>query len=298
MPIISIAVIVLGVFSLLGLPVYLANSSLELQRLCQTLAPPSPFNSWYSAMVCGSSVRHEPYYGQVVATGLIHLMVVSGSHLIFLETLLSRILRANAHHRQTVSLWVGGTLFAYVLFSGWQGPALRSWLYLSFKTISYRLKLNWTPLWIILFSIPLTYLCLDSRRASLSVCLSWCSALALHTPLKNDSGLRRAVVIYIFTLPLLAIISPPAPTSILFNCILGPVLGSALFPVSIAAFFLPVLTHWVDYLWSGFFWLTELAPRPAPQHLLMQSTASGYANLYAAALQLTCLWIHRRTLKS
>lgn len=289
MPLVLITLIFIFLTNTVFLPNFFASLSERAQMICQSHAPWSPYAAWYSGIVCGTSVRGEPFYDEVVHSGLIHLLVVSGSHLVFLETLIIYLSKLARRGKPLPSIFIDLLLLGYVVLTGWQTPALRSLIFILLKKINQRCKLFWTPVWLTAFSIPLAAAMSDARGYSLSLALSWVAALALHTRLSHETFFRRMILVFIFTWPILAMLTPPTLQTILFNTLLAPILGFLLFPISALPFFYRPLTTLTDNLWWVFFWLMDHLSSPIRNPHPALSFSLPYAFLYAVLLQIICL---------
>src|SRR5262245_6137827 len=87
-------------------------------EFCQYALPVSPYRALYAALVCGVSLPSGHEKQIFVDTGLIHLMVVSGSHLVFIE-------RLTGFLPNSIRLVLGG---AYAFLTGFQAPVMRAWM--------------------------------------------------------------------------------------------------------------------------------------------------------------------------
>jgi ComEC/Rec2-related protein len=272
-------------------PHLLANWSEHLQQICLSNRPNSIYRFWYAGIVCGTSVRHEPAYPQVTAMGLIHLIVVSGSHLVFIETLSRPFTECSGRFKKKAEIVIGIGLGFYVVATGLQSPALRSWFFWLFRLGNRQLKLHWTNVWATFFSIPLT---LIWTQTSISLALSWCAALALHVPLDKESLLRRSTIVYLATAPILCFFAPPAPVTILFNASIGPLLGFILFPASLLSYLIPPLVEITDKMWSLLFLIANEAAPPITTHFRTSLSINFFAMSYALLFQICCVFLERR----
>jgi hypothetical protein len=211
------------------------------QSFCVRATPSSVFHELYSAIVCGESVRQQEYLHLFRGSGLIHILVVSGAHLIWLDALFAR---ARLKPLLRVPLF-----FVYTLFSGFGAPIVRSFLQIVFSMgfPAFNLSLR------IAASGLLTWTLRPVGEQALSLQLSWCCALILCAArlLLSRSWLLSCAVIYVGLLPLLLTFTMPHPFSILMNWAFSATIGIALFPASLFCFVCPVVTPIVDVLWKG-----------------------------------------------
>lgn len=219
-------------------------------HLCSRMSPDSKYSALYSALVCGLPWRGE-FSGLsqlLIDSGLIHLFVVSGAHLFFLERRLRRVLP----HK-----WILICLGLYAWLTGFGTPVLRAmlrrfvaillkpwgWTRLQIEATTSLLMLGAFPLWIF----------------SRSFLMSWLCALALNFPNWKllSPNFNRNVSCYVFLLPF----SAASPLSIAWNCLVAPWVGEILFPLSVLCFLLPPLTTVGDFAWQVLIWILEWGPQ-------------------------------------
>ena len=61
--------------------------SVALHEQCLLQTPPSEWPSFYKALICGQRLPSNAYLSAIKTLGLIHLFVVSGAHLQFLNAI-------------------------------------------------------------------------------------------------------------------------------------------------------------------------------------------------------------------
>lgn len=218
----------------------LDNSSCYSQKLHKTCvdffistsAEPENIQS----VLCGSSISDSQLTSNLSKTSLLHLFIVSGSHLVILDNLLTRVKFPFAIRHLL--------LLFYGLITKLEAPILRALCSLWFQQFSRKIKLN--------FSADLKVLCAGLLTLSLnlnlwdsrSLQLSWLAALGLSMSsliAKNifHKVLIAQISIYIFLIPALYGFGNLHPLSIFFNLILGSLLGVALIPSALIAVFIP-----------------------------------------------------------
>ena len=267
-------------------PVTSAPVTDQLHQICVKACPTGDQAEFYRAIVCGSKLESYELRSDFAQIGLIHLLVVSGSHLVVLEVLtrFSILKRAPPAFRSAASLSI---LLLFTLMTLASPPVLRAFLNLLLKELNARYLLNWSRLQTTTIA---GFLTLPFCRDAWSLCslfLSWLAALAL-IPLSDDrqktksashdkvashlkqvpSKLRDAVFVntkvYLALLFPLALISVPHPATIPMNVLFGPLLGLVLFPVSLLAILFPQLVPVVDAIWfyirAGVHALAEFFP--------------------------------------
>jgi competence protein ComEC len=242
--------------------------SQPFHQVCLAAAPIGRHNSLYQALVCGASFEDPGLQQDFARTGLLHVIVVSGSHLVFLERILTKALpyssAINSKSART-TLGVLLALFAFVLAAGAEPPVLRAYFQMSLYLLNHHRRLNWRISQITLLSGASTLIFCGDEPAIRSLALSWTASLALNTfanpyreSLRRDTSwgerVRRSfwlnLKMYLLLAPALLLFALPHPASILCNWLLAPVLGEWLFPASLAAFFWTKLAAITDVFWN------------------------------------------------
>ncbi|MBX3041562.1 MAG: ComEC/Rec2 family competence protein, partial [Bdellovibrionaceae bacterium] len=178
-----------------------AELSPHIHNLCLSSLPTTSFHPLHS-LLCGASVKDGELKQLLRASGLLHLFVVSGAHLIWLEHLLARL---NAPFALRLSGW---TLFS--LACGWQPPVVRAWVGL----LLIKLEPRWTPALRsdqhVLLSGLTTLILFPSWGDSLSLALSWVAAFSLSLPFPRGwrGELLKCFAVWIFLMPFLISWSP------------------------------------------------------------------------------------------
>lgn len=246
---------------------------------CLVHAPASAHRDWYQAIVCGKNLPPSQERTWFQQSGLIHIIVVSGSHLVFLDDLLKRIIGRGR--------WAAGfrwlVLLGFSLASDLQPPIVRA---LSQRTWTWSIgkTQRHLPSFHVQFLAGISVLALfPSWWSSLSLLMSWVCSLALTLPLPSRNTLLRSTLIYLLMIPALLGIQLSQPGSILFNVAFGPLLGFVMFPVSLAAFVHPAIAYVTDWAWSGLFSIFALIPMPESQGGIL--FPAGWVLIYLAILQ-------------
>ena len=219
--------------------------------VCERVLPTSDLHILYSALICGINLPAGQAKQLFVDTGLIHLMVVSGSHLVFLEILLGFLPRGGRL----------GFLGAYCYLTGWQAPVMRAFLR---RWIGPWLKLRsgLTSLQIEAAAVVLALLLYPQWLISRSFQMSWMCGLALCAPplFPRWPHFDLALKAYAFLLPYCW----ASPSSIAWNTLLAPFVGFILFPACLLAIVIPPLTQLSDLLWRAFLGILRLGPQGEP----------------------------------
>ena len=270
-----------------------AVEKLKLQNFCaKLLVTSSQHHSFHAAVLCGIPIPNSRWKSALQQSSLIHLIVVSGSHLVFIALLLQV-----ASFPATFSVIL---LFLFSLMTGWQAPvvrALSSWILRSLQAHHFW---RW-PADLVCFLSGIALLVIfPSWWSSLSFLLSWSAALALSFPLPPRVSstpqkiLLRQLLIFWLLLPLLSLFTSPHPLSVLVNFFLVPLLSALLIPYSLLAQLAPAWTDpGLDHL-LHFLELLALELRQSPSNLLAHSLARLWLWLFAHHLIAFILRIYLR----
>src|SRR5690606_15670760 len=109
--------------------------SRELHQACLSFAPQTEWKSYYQAIVCGKNLPQETFYFYLQKLGILHIIVVSGSHLVFLSQGINYLPRSIARVLNPITL----TLFALV--GNMEAPVVRALLSLGLFKIKTKWKL-------------------------------------------------------------------------------------------------------------------------------------------------------------
>lgn len=223
----------------------------ELHQLCLLLAPQSKFTELYQASICGQNLNSISYNNLYLSTGLLHLIVVSGAHLIFLH----KILLALKLNKNICLLF----LCIYCALNRFEPPIFRAFIFLLCLDYFNRKNLRIGPLWVFFLSYLLC-LCFQSQWLhSLSFTLSCLSSLILLV--FNKSQLKHILLRQLGIQCISALFfSMGASQFFLFfvcNLIFSPIFSIILFPLSLLAFLIPKLQFASDRLWLYFHYSLE-----------------------------------------
>ena len=193
-----------------------------------------------------------------VDTGLIHLMVVSGSHLVFIEMLLGFL---PARIRMLI-------LAAYCYLTGFQAPVVRAFL----RRLIGPALIKWsgmTALQVEAATVVAALALYPQWLSSRSFLMSWMCGLALAAPkiFPRAPHFDLALKAYIFLLPFCW----ASPVSVAWNTLLAPFVGFILFPFCIVGIVIPPLVFVSDGLWRAFLGLLEIGPQGDPTGLFLSS---------------------------
>jgi predicted membrane metal-binding protein len=242
------------IFQGLNLPINLSNLSRDFQKICYEMLPSnSNQKETLASLVCGQKVNDQNHLKTLQKTGLIHIFVVSGGHLILLSEL-------SAHLRWPWSLRFLFLTF-FTLFTGFQVPCVRSLFQFLMSELLIFSKHHLRADQKVFFSGLFILLIFSEHVSSLSLQLSWGAALALAINLQLmrrrsfiAKTLMGSILVYMMMYPLLSPIAGLHPLSIAWNISLGTVMTVVLFPLCGLAVFnnwaLWLLETVMPFLWD------------------------------------------------
>lgn len=265
------------------------------------------------ALVCGHEIENLNVRHLFTSTGLIHLLVVSGSHLIIFKKILEFFLTqiqsvTKKLTPNTNSMLVFSLLFVYVLMCLMNPPVTRSYIGLFIAFVADRWKFRWPPttqhfltssisLWINPFWI-----------SSLSFQMSWLASLALNlsqeifqdTAEENkfkmywQQSLIRTFFIYFSFVFLFCYFGFPHPLVPLYSIILTPILEIFLFPLALLAAFGSYFSFLYLNLFSGIIKLLNILEIDKPSGFFLTHTSVANANLFLISAFLYLLIFFRK----
>ena len=196
----------------------------------------------YLALICGKKLPAGDMRDVFTQVGLIHLMVVSGAHLIFLEKMWMKL-----PHWPFKNIVIAFSLMIYALTAGLHPPVFRALISFFLHRFSKKYQLFWSSYWIIMLSGVLSLICNPSWVSSVSLQLSLLGALGFSYA--RYSKLFSCVLCYVFLLPVLSQWTSLHPLTAGVNWIFYPVISVTLFPLSVLSFVFPVFYPVVSYFW-------------------------------------------------
>jgi predicted membrane metal-binding protein len=222
---------------LLHLSTYFPKVSLYFHSHCLRLSPYSPYQELYQGIVCGKNLESASWQQTFAVTGLLHLLVVSGSHLLLIYSLARRLALP-----PNILLSLG---FFYCLVCKVDAPIVRAYVFIALSLWNERQRWQWSTWHLHAISIVLCLCVRPSWVSSLSLQLSILCAFALSlTPH------HKHLWVYLILFPALILLGNYHPLTVLMNIVLGPILGLVLFPLSALAFLLEPLVYVTDLFWK------------------------------------------------
>lgn len=270
----------------------IGSLSIHAHNVCNSIVTNNlHYDFIYQALICGQKITNSEIKMTLISAGLVHIMVVSGAHLIFVEQFLNKLkLKPNLHLTVLFPL-----LILYASTAGFLPPVSRALTSLIISKINLAKKLFWPKEFCVLLSVIICITINPAWITSYSLHLSWISACVLSCPTFNSSTLKRNSYLYIFLLPPLIQFGAPGPYSILINVIFLPFFGSVLFPLTWISGFISPLRFFTDNLWaetlSLLSHLAESNPPLAPESIFSHKLESF---AYACCVQFICITLFYR----
>ena len=266
----------------------ISTISQKLHGLClQHLDFQPPLKDIYTSLVCGKRLKASALKDIFIQGGLIHLTVVSGAHLLFLEKLWRRI-------PWPPFIKTKGLLFLltiYALSTRLQAPVLRALFSFCLSRCSESFKLFWNPGLITLLSGLFCLLCKPSWVDSFSLQLSVLACLLLNFSI---SPIKKCFFVYLFILPIINHWQSLHPFTVLVNWMLAPLISSLLFPLSFLSPFFPVLYPLTDSLWSFLLKMLKLVEFfPSHSPLITWAIPKKWIWPYILFIRLLIFLIHK-----
>ncbi len=216
---------------------------------CLTLLPHSQHHDLIASLICGLPLAGGESKQVFLDTGLIHVMVVSGAHLMFLESLLAR-----------TPLWLRlPVLGFYCWLTGFGAPVVKAFAH---RTAEIFLRpYGWSGLWIEAVAVALAVTVYPWWLMSRSLQMSWMCSLALSLPRllrwrALDQSLKAYILLFVFV--------GGSLIGVCWNTLAAPFVGLILFPVSLLTILLPFLSGPVDRVWDLFLLLLSYGPKGSP----------------------------------
>ncbi|MDG0816106.1 ComEC/Rec2 family competence protein [Bdellovibrio svalbardensis] len=230
------------------------------QKCVQTLPTESVNRKILSSLLCGENITDTELKDKLIKTSLIHIFVISGSHLILLDELLS-ILRIPVFVRFLF-------LSFYSLAVGWQPPAVRALVALGARILFQRWSWKFPVDFAVLIAGCITLALFPEWWNSLSLVMSWCAALALcwvsvlKVRNKFSALLLSQLAIFLFMSAPLWGLGALHPLSLLYNLLLAPVVAFVLLPLAFFAVLIHPLLTVFDFVMKGFEAILKFAAEP------------------------------------
>jgi len=221
-----------------NMPNYLAELSSPLTNWCIGNIPKGEFQPLYTALCCGVSLpKSSPQFQLFRHLGLVHLLVISGLHLLILEKGIYYVLQK----QPVVSRLSPFILVVFVAVCGFAPPVTRAY----FQRLINLVFKRWPPSLTVLLTGSLILCLFPSWFRSLSLQLSWTASLllCLRLPLMTTSFL-----IYVGLCPYLLPLGVAHPVNLFVTGWAGTIILIPLLVCAWSTFLIPQLQSWSDSL--------------------------------------------------
>ncbi|WP_413584631.1 ComEC/Rec2 family competence protein [Bdellovibrio sp. HCB274] len=247
--------------------------SQSYQQKCLTLLPRESENhSALASIVCGERLQDQNLKQNLVKTSLIHIFVISGSHLLLLDELFAII---------RVPFFVRFLLLSfYSLVVGWQPPAVRALSALGLRGLFKKLGWVFPADTMTMIAGCFTLALFPAWWNSASLLMSWCASLALAwtSLLKIKNPFHRLLfnqcAVFIFMTAPLWGLSSLHPLALLYNLLLGPLVSYVLLPLGFLSVLAPPVVSAFDFLMTMFARTLSWVSEPVPSATAKQISLS------------------------
>jgi competence protein ComEC len=199
------------------------------------------------ALVCAENFSNLSEQQLYISSGLIHLFVVSGAHLLFIEQFLNKL---NGEKKWPFP-FIFPVLFFYGLMCSLNPPVSRCLVALAFNRFLYSKNIRWPSHFRILIVGCLTLICCPEWISSLSLQMSWVAAFTLAfiaDHFQQRSAFFRQSLFFILLYPTIMWFQVITPGIILANLFLAPVLEFILLPAAFLTWFINIFSPIFDKL--------------------------------------------------
>lgn len=275
-----------------SLPTNVATLSLPVHHACLTRLPTSEYRSLLEALVCGAQLPSGTAADAFRKTGLLHLVVVSGSHLIWLEA----AMRYTLGRRRVANFIIISMLCLFALATRLQPPLVRAGMALVLTGINVRARYGWSHMQITALSGLFSLALFPEWVTSLSLLLSWTAALALAAGSSHESIWQRQSRVYLCMLACLLPLTLPHPLSVPLNVVVGPFLAFVLFPLSAVVWLVPVCEPWAAPIFELTLRVLTTISRTIPE-MATPPIRPGPLSLWLFLFALNGLWLFREIVR-
>ena len=201
------------------------------------------------ALVCAENFTGLHQSELYVAAGLIHLFVVSGSHLLLLEKVFNFLILKKSELRFVIYFF----LMAYSFMCSLTPPVCRCLIAFAVNDYLFARNIKWPAQFRLLIVGFLTVALNPDWIDSLSLQLSWIAAFVVSLQLNTStlsSLFLRQTLFFIFLSPTVLFFQNTSLTHLLTNLMLAPMTEYILFPLALLSwFFTPFVFLFDVSLW-------------------------------------------------
>lgn len=264
------------IYKLNLLLIFEASSQWVHQKSLNMISSFSTSYDWfYKAILFGhdSGLHQKLEIKSFIAIGLYHLIVVSGSHLIILEKLITKLFHSLPFRIKKFFTFL--TLFLFTAANLFQPACLRSLIQWCLSSFLKKHFCNGFDL--IIFASACCLLINPQLIYSLSFHLSAAATLALQISQEFSlKALGKTFLCVLFTAPFLMCVQPCLSIMVFIASIIAmPLLELTLLPFGLLMFFVPFLRKYTEFLLDYIFNFSKwLAQFDVPQFCFEQQRSS------------------------
>jgi len=202
------------------------------------------------ALVCAENFSNLQDSNLYISSGLIHLFVVSGAHLLFIEKSLQNFNGG----RKIAFGFIFTVLFAYSLMCAMNPPVTRCLISIALSHYLFQKNIRWPPHFYVFCSGIITLIINPLWVDSLSLQMSWLAAFTVSyaSDVFKHSAFLRQFIFFFLLYPAVMWFQIVSPGIILANVFLGPALEFILFPAALLTWAVHPLVPGFDFLMSCF----------------------------------------------
>lgn len=240
---------------------YLSPVAKKLHTVCLKNSPSDSKNvEILNALVCGHSLNNYSLNTLFIAVGLIHVFVVSGSHLnkiyglthFAIQFSQKIIIPQLSFFLMSLQILL---LFIYCLVCNLNPPVTRSMTVLILLMTLKKIKLNLSLSFVTLISGLICLLIEPNWSNSLSFQMSWLIQLVImqnNDQHSKSKSIYESLTIYLCLIPTFNLLGFPSVISALIAFILSGVVEFVLFPLSFLTYFNHSITPLFDTICDQF----------------------------------------------
>lgn len=232
----------------------------------------------YNGLICGSKNIGKSNELLFIATGLYHLIVISGSHLLFIDNLFKKILNRHIFLRILI-------LFLFSFMCLFNAPVTRALLGYCIRYISKNCFLYLREDQLILISGLVTLILFPSWITSISLQLSWLTALCMTLPLKKSI---KCFICLFYVAPILGAQNPLVGFN---NILFVGLFDLVLFPFTMITLILPYSSPVAHFIWDIVLLILQYLPTTNKEFVDLENHSLFWHFIFM--IQLFHFWIRK-----
>lgn len=260
--------------------------------LClQQLPADSNAISELKALVCAENFANLQSSQLYISSGLIHLFVVSGAHLLVLEKIFTDFFQA---------FFLLLLLTVYAFACGLNPPITRALLAFAVGVVLTYKKINWPAHFRLLIAGLLTLVFNFNWISSFSLQMSWIASMLVvfaAEVFSENSAFFRQSALFFALLPTVIFFQIPSPVGILLNLFLAPLLELVLFPlgllVGVFNFLFPAFDG-IIYLLKALLEKTEITTQLQGENMPLQLTMLNWTFILILQAGFHLYWMKKQ----